>query len=99
MSSPERPNDINEWHYCFGCLTMCDYAMGYLGEKDSEADILDAIEPTNICDSNNYIDNPNVDLKGVNPIIINDACTAILASYEDEMVATLKKRHAFVNKD
>lgn len=99
ISSPERPDEINEWHYCFGCLAMSDYAMGFLGERDSESDIIDAIDPINICNSEKYENNPNVDLKGVNPIIINDACASILASYEDELVATLKKRHAFVKKE
>lgn len=99
LSSPERPQEINEWHYCFACMAMSDYAMGFLGDKDGEADIIDAVDQHNICDSEKYRNNPNVDLKGVNPIIIHDACVAILASYEDELIATLRKRHAFVKKD
>lgn len=35
-------------------------------------------------------------MQGVNPVIIPDACYAIISSYEDELIATLKKRHAFV---
>ena len=99
ISSPERPEEINEWHYCFACLAMSDFAIGRLRDRESEADILEVIEPANICNSEKYKGNPDVDLKGVNPIIITDACTAIIASYEDELVATLKKRYAFVRKD
>lgn len=40
VSSPERPTDINEYHYCFVCLQMADFAMGALKTRDSEVDIV-----------------------------------------------------------
>lgn len=76
---------------------MVDFATGKLGDQYKEGAIYDVIEVPKICRGASYINNTDVDLKGVNPVIIPEACQAIIASYEDELVAVLRRRHAFAD--
>ena len=61
---------------------MVDYAVGELGFKQSEADIVDVVNTDHLCDLSNYEQTRHVNQSGIN-VVLPDACTAIMSSYED----------------
>ena len=56
---------------------MIDYAVQVLGSKVKESDILEVIEPANICNGENYM-SFDVDMKGQDPSMIRESCMAII---------------------
>lgn len=72
---------------------MIDFALDHIGDKTSEADILETVDQDNICKPKNYENNPKIDLKGMKSSLLLSPCEAILSSYEDELIQVLRNRY------
>ena len=95
IGSPKRPEEISPRLHCFACQVMIEYAVKALGKRTGEADVVEVVDQNNICNPKNYDGSSNsidIDLKGISPKILTDPCEAILGSYEDELIETLRTR-------
>ena len=80
---------------CYACMVATNYTVGEvvnnrLDVRKPAHEVSQMIKEMDICQPNKFEDSPAVDIKGVNPFILLDACDGLLKNQTKTLVQVLK---------